>query len=58
MIFAIIHFYNFILEIDTMVQNYDNEIYLHFKPTRLIFIIYSVKIPQVLLFTCDLMMAW
>jgi hypothetical protein len=36
MIFAILHFYNFILVIDTVVQN-NNEISLHFKPMRLIF---------------------
>ena len=41
MIFAIIHFYNFILAIDTTVQNNDNEILLHFKPMRLIFMNYS-----------------
>ena len=41
MIFAILHFYNFILVIDTAVQNND-EISLHFKPMRLIFINYSV----------------
>ena len=41
MIFAIIHFYNFILAIDTTVQN-DNEILLRFKPMRLIFMNYSV----------------
>ena len=58
MIFAILHFYNFILVIDTTVQNNDNEISLHFKPMRLMFMNYSVQLPQVLLFTCDLMMAW
>ena len=36
MIFAILHFYNFILVIDTTVQNNDNEISLHFKPMRLV----------------------
>jgi len=36
MIFAILHFYNFILVTDTIVQNND-EISLHFKPMRLIF---------------------
>jgi hypothetical protein len=55
--FEILHFYNFILVIDTTVQNND-EISLHFKPMRLIFINYSVQLPQILLFTCDLMMAW
>ena len=30
MIFAILHFYNFMLVIDTVVQNNDNEISLHF----------------------------
>jgi hypothetical protein len=35
MIFAILHFYNFVLVIDTTVQNND-EISLHFKPMRLI----------------------
>ena len=39
MIFAILHCYNFILFIDTTVQNNDNEISLHFKPMRLIFMI-------------------
>ena len=34
--------YNFILFIDTTVRNNDNEISLHFKPMRLIFINYSV----------------
>jgi len=42
MIFAILHFYNFILFIDTTVQNNDNEISLYFKPMRLIFMNYSV----------------
>jgi hypothetical protein len=32
MIFAILHFYNFILVIDTTVQNNDNEISLNFNP--------------------------
>jgi len=41
MIFAILHFYNFMLVIDTTVQNND-EISLHFKPMRLIFMNYSV----------------
>jgi len=58
MIFATLHCYNFILVIGTVVQNNDNEISLHFKPVRLIFMNYSVWLPQVLLFTCDLMMAW
>ena len=57
MISAILHFYNFTLVIDTTVQNND-EISLHFKPMRLIFMNYSVYLPQILLFTCDLMMAW
>jgi hypothetical protein len=55
MIFAILQFYT---GIDTVVQNNDNEISLHFKPTRLILMNYSVYLPQILLFTCDLMMAW
>jgi len=42
MIFVILHFYIFILVIDTTVQNNDNEISLHFKPMRLIFMNYSV----------------
>jgi hypothetical protein len=42
MIFAILHFYNFVLVTDTTVQNYDNEISLHFKPIGLIFMNYSV----------------
>ena len=36
MIFAILYFYNFILVIDGNVKNND-EILLHFKPMRLIF---------------------
>jgi len=52
-----VYFYNFILVIDTTVQNND-EFSLHFKPIRLIFMNYSVLFPQILLFTCDLMMAW
>jgi len=35
MIFAILHFYSFILVINTTVQNDDNEISLHFKPMKL-----------------------
>jgi hypothetical protein len=42
MIFAILHLYNFILAVNTTVQNNDNEISLHFKPIRLILINYSV----------------
>jgi len=42
MIFAILHFYNFILVIDTIVQNNNNKISLHFKPMRFIFMNYSV----------------
>jgi len=42
MIFAILHFYNFMLFIDNTVQNNDNEISLHFNPIRLIFMNYSV----------------
>jgi hypothetical protein len=42
MIFDILHFYNFMLVIDTTVQNNDNEISLHFKTVRLIFMNYSV----------------
>jgi len=57
MIFAILYYYNFILVIDTTVQNNNNEISLHFKPMRLIFMNYSVKLSQILLFPCDLMMA-
>ena len=41
MIFAILHFYNFTLVIDTTVQNND-EISLHFKAMKLIFMNYSV----------------
>ena len=41
-IFAILHFYNFILVIDTTVRNNDNEISLHFESMRLNFINYSV----------------
>jgi hypothetical protein len=37
-----LHFYNFILVVDTAVQNNDNEISLHFKPMRPIFMNYSV----------------
>jgi hypothetical protein len=37
----ILHFYNFMLVIDTIVQNYE-EISLHSKPMRLIFMNYSV----------------
>jgi hypothetical protein len=43
---------------NTTVQNNDNEISLHFKPMKLIFMNYSVYLTQNLLFTCDLMMAW
>jgi hypothetical protein len=42
MIFAILHFYNFIPVTDTTVQINDNKISLHFKPMRLIFISYNV----------------
>jgi len=42
MIFAILHFYNFIPVIDITVQNNDNEISLHFKRMKLIFMNYSV----------------
>ena len=42
MIFAILYFYNFILVIDTTIQNTDNKISLHFKPMKLIFMNYSV----------------
>jgi len=42
MMFAILHFYNFILFIDIIVQNNDNGISLHFKPMWLIFMNYSV----------------
>ena len=58
MILAILHFYIFTLVTDTAVQNNDNEISLHFKPMRLIFMNYSVWLPQIPLFTCDLMTAW
>ena len=57
-IFAILHFYNFILVIYTTVQNNDNEISLHFKPMRLILVNYSVQLPQISVIACDLMMAW
>jgi hypothetical protein len=40
-IFAILHFYNFILVMDTTIQN-NNEMSLYFKPMRLIFMNYSV----------------
>jgi hypothetical protein len=42
MTFAISRFYNFTPVTDTNVQNNDNEISLHFKPMRLIFMNYSV----------------
>jgi len=42
MVFAILYFYNFTLVIDTTVQNNDNEISLHFKSMRFIFMNYSV----------------
>jgi hypothetical protein len=42
MIFAILHFYNFTLAMDTTAQNNDNEISLHFKSKKLIFMNYSV----------------
>jgi len=42
MIFAILYFYNFRLVVNTIVQNNDNEISLHFKPMWLIFMNYSV----------------
>jgi len=42
MIFAILDFYSFTLATDTAVQNNDNEISLHFKAMRLIFMNYSV----------------
>jgi len=42
MIFTTLDFYNFTLVTDTTVQNNDNEISLHFKPMRLIFMNYSV----------------
>jgi len=42
MIFPILHFYNFILVIDTTVQNNNNEISLHFKPMKPILMNYSV----------------
>jgi len=58
MVFAVLYFHNFIPVIDTTVQNNDNEISLLFKPMRLIFMNYSVQLPQILLFTCDLIMAW
>ena len=38
--FAILHFYNFIMFIDTTIQNI--KFSLHFKPMRLIFMNYSV----------------
>jgi len=42
LISGILHFYNFILIIDTTVQNNDNEISLYFKSMRLISMNYSV----------------
>jgi hypothetical protein len=42
MIFAILYFLQFYTGIDTTVQNNDNEISLYFKPTRFIFMNYSV----------------
>ena len=41
-IFAILYFYNFILVIDTTVQNNDNEISLYFKPVTIVLMNYSV----------------
>jgi hypothetical protein len=41
-IFAILYFYNFMLVIDTTVQNNDNEISLYFKIMELILVNYSV----------------
>jgi len=42
MIFAVLHFYNFILIIDITVQNNYNETSLYFKPMELILMNYSV----------------
>jgi len=42
MIYAILYILQFYTGIDTTVQNKDNEISLHFKPIRLIFMNYSV----------------
>jgi len=42
MIFAILHFYNFTLVTDTIVQNNEDETLLHFKPMRIIFMNCSV----------------
>jgi hypothetical protein len=43
LVVVILHgIYNFILVTDTTVQNNDNEISLHFKRMRLIFMNYSV----------------
>jgi hypothetical protein len=42
MIFAILYFYNFMLVIDTTVQNNDNEISLHVEPMNLILVHYSI----------------
>jgi hypothetical protein len=42
MIFANLYFYSFIMVVDTNVQNNDNEIFLHFKLMKLIFMNYSV----------------
>jgi len=42
MIFSILYFYSFMLVIDTSLKNNDNEISLHFKPVKLIFMNYSV----------------
>jgi hypothetical protein len=41
-IFTILHFLQFFTGVDTTVQNNDNEISLHFKSMRLIFMNYSV----------------
>jgi len=42
LMFAILYFYNFTLVIDTIVQNNDNEISLHFKTMKPILMNYSV----------------
>jgi len=47
---VVVILYSSICNYLTTVQNNDNEISLHFKPMRLIFMNYSVMLPQVLLF--------
>ena len=38
----VLYFYNFMLVIDTTVQNNDNEISLHVEPMNLILVHYSI----------------